>query len=60
MSDAVLPLPVLLTTIIAVVVSFMLILENQNTKQQHEQETIHADDSGHYSWYEKKPQRSRW
>ena len=38
MSDAVLPFPVLLTTIVAVVVSFMLILENQSTEQQHKQE----------------------
>ena len=37
MSDAVLPFPVLLTTIVADVVSFMLILENQNTEQKHKQ-----------------------
>ena len=37
MSDAVLPFPVLLTTNVAVVVSFMLILENQKTEQQHKQ-----------------------
>ena len=35
MPDAVLPFPVLLSTI--VVVSLMLILENQNTEQQCEQ-----------------------
>ena len=52
-SDAVLPCPVLLTTIVAVVVAFMLILENQNTEQQHELagETIHGDDGSNYSWY---------
>ena len=36
-SDVVLPFPVLLTTIVDVVVSFMLILEHQNTEQQHKQ-----------------------
>ena len=35
MSDAVVPFPALLTTIVTVVVSFVLILENQNTEQQH-------------------------
>ena len=36
MYDAVLHFPVLLTTIVAVVVSSMLILKIQNTEQQHE------------------------
>ena len=34
MSDTVLPFPVLLTTVVAVVVSFMLILEKQKTELQ--------------------------
>ena len=58
MLDAVLSFPVCLTTIVAVVVSFMLILENQNTEQQHEQ-VKQFTPSGNYSWYEKKQQRSR-
>ena len=37
MSDAVLPFPVLLTTIVAVLVSLVLILENQITEHQDEQ-----------------------
>ena len=37
MSDVILPFPVLLMTIVAVVVSFMLILENQNSEQQCKQ-----------------------
>ena len=37
MSDDIVPFPSLITTIVALVGSFVLILESQNAEQQHEQ-----------------------
>ena len=53
MFNAVFHFPVLLTTV-AVVVSLMHILENQNAEQQMQTgEPLHGEGGGNYSRYEK-------
>ena len=60
MSDAVLPFPVLLTTIVAVCCFFHAHSEESEHRTKTQTgETICGDDGSNYSWYEMKPQRSR-